>query len=249
MLRDIGVKHAINYSRKLGINSPLAPDLSLALGSSSTTLLELMTAYSTFANMGSRPEPVFITKITDNEGYVLEETRPSITQAIEPAEAYIMTSLLQGVVENGTGWRARSIKRPSAGKTGTTNNLNDAWYMGYIPGLVAGAWIGYDEERPLGRHETGSKAAAPIWVKFMKKASKSIPTKNFPMADGIEFARIDPDTGLMATPDTQEPAFEVFKIGTKPKDNSPPKNLAKPNDFFIMDADDTPVKKPKKGLF
>jgi len=144
------------------------------------------------------------------------------------------------VVEHGTGWRARALKRPSAGKTGTTNNLNDAWYMGYIPGLVAGAWIGYDEERPLGRLETGSKAAAPIWLSFMKKATRGTPIKNFPMPDGVEFAKIDPETGLLATISTDEPLFEVFKVGTKPTETSPEKNLSRPNDFFMMDAGDGP---------
>ncbi len=237
VLRDIGVSSAIKYARKLGIQSPLARDLSLALGSSAVTLLEMSTTFATFDNLGRRPEPLFVTRVTDNKGRILEDNAPTSTQVISPATAYIMTSLLQGVVQNGTGWRAKSIKRPSAGKTGTTNNLNDAWYVGFIPGMVAGAWIGYDGERPLGKHETGSKAAAPIWVKFMKDAMKDKPVKNFTMPDGVEFAKIDPKTGLLATPGTAEPLFEVFKVGTKPTKYSAEKatSVQEP-DFLMMDA-------------
>ncbi|MEE8574539.1 MAG: penicillin-binding transpeptidase domain-containing protein, partial [Thermodesulfobacteriota bacterium] len=174
----------------------------------------------------------------------LEENKPQFSTALTPQTAYIMTSLLQGVVESGTGWRAKALKRPAAGKTGTTNNLNDAWFMGFIPGLVTGTWVGYDEESPLGRYETGSKAAAPIWVKFMKEAIKDRPVENFTMPDGVEFAKIDPKTGLLAGPKTVDPIFEVFKVGTKPTKMSPAKNSSRPNDFLIMDVEESPDKEP-----
>jgi penicillin-binding protein 1A len=237
VLRDIGVGRSIRYARKLGIVSPLARDLSLALGSSSVSLLELTGAYATFANMGNKPEPRFITRIVDKNGIVIEENKPEVEAAISPQIAYITTSLLRGVVEQGTGWRAKKLKRPAAGKTGTTNNLNDAWFVGYIPELVAGAWIGYDTEKPLGRHETGSKAAAPIWVSFMKKATEGMPVKDFPIPDGVEFAKIDPKTGLLANSQTEKPFFEVFKVGTKPTESAPLETtVKKPDDFLMLDA-------------
>ena len=245
VLRDIGVSRAVNYAQKMGIKSPLARDLSLALGSSSVTLLELTNAYATLANLGRRPEPVFITRTTDKDGNVIGEKGPKSEEVISPATAYIMTSLLKGVVDSGTGWRARALKRPSAGKTGTTNNLNDAWYLGFTPDLVAGAWIGYDEERPLGNHETGSRAAAPIWVRFMKGAIKGTPARNFPIPEGVEFAKIDPASGLLATSDTAEPLFEVFKVGTKPRAMSPPKIPRSQGDFLMLDAE-KPLEAPEQ---
>ncbi len=237
VLRDIGVGRAIRYARKLGIKAPLARDLSLALGSSSVSLLEITGAFATFANQGKRPEPIFIKRITDKNGNIIEENKPSSEPAISPQTAYIMTSLLRGVVEHGTGWRAKRLKRPVAGKTGTTNNLNDAWFIGYTPELVVGSWIGYDKERPLGRHETGSKAAAPIWVSFMKKAIKDTPVKDFSIPDGLEFAKIDPKTGLLANSRTEKPLFEVFKVGTKPTESSPEKKKnTRTDDFLMLDA-------------
>jgi penicillin-binding protein 1A len=251
VLRDIGVGRAIRYAKKLGIKSPLARDLSLALGSSSVSLLELTGAYATFANMGNKPEPRFITRIVDKNGVVIEENRPEITQAISPQIAYITTSLLRGVVEHGTGWRAKKLKRPAAGKTGTTNNLNDAWFVGYIPELVVGTWIGYDTEKPLGRHETGSKAAAPIWVDFMKKATRDMPVKDFPIPDGVEFAKIDPKTGLLANSQTEKPFFEVFIVGTKPTESAPEETaVKKPDDFLMLDAGHEEEKeKPDNSIF
>ena len=176
-MKDIGVKTAIANAKKLGINSPLAEDLSLALGSSAVTLLEMTNAFSTFANQGYRPEPLFISKITDKEGNIIEENVPTAEKVLSPETAYIMTNLLEGVVQHGTGFRAKALGRPAAGKTGTTNNLNDAWFIGYVPNLVTGAWVGYDEERKLGKHETGSRAAAPIWVKYMLGAIEGYPRR------------------------------------------------------------------------
>jgi penicillin-binding protein 1A len=220
VLQEVGVRKAIKYARKLGITSPLASDLSLALGSSAITLEEMTRAFATFENMGVRPEPLYITKIIDRDGNVLEENTPAGESVLTPETAYIMTSLLAGVVESGTGWRVRvNLKRPAAGKTGTTNNLNDAWFVGFVPGLATGAWIGYDSERPLGHHETGSKAASPIWINFMKEALKDTVPVNFPIPDGVEFVQIDKETGCLAGPETLKPIFEVFKTGTAPGPN------------------------------
>ncbi|HLE09522.1 MAG TPA: penicillin-binding transpeptidase domain-containing protein, partial [Thermodesulfobacteriota bacterium] len=230
--------------KRLGIESPLAPDLSLALGSSSVSLLELTRAFATFANMGQRPAPLFITKITDKYGNVLEENTPEAEEAISPQTAYIMTSLLESVIEDGTGWRAKALGRAVAGKTGTTNNTNDAWFLGYTPSLAAGAWVGYDGEQPLGRNETGARAALPIWLKFMEEATKGVAPENFPVPDGIEFARIDPSTGLLAEETTKDAVFEVFKSGTSPRISSAGrKNTREGKDFFLMDSGEEPDKK------
>jgi len=243
ILQDIGIPYAISYAAKLGISSPLSPDLSLALGSSALTLKEMVTAFATLDNMGKRPEPIFITKIVDRYGNVLEENAPSSTQVISPQTAYIMTSLLQGVVEHGTGWRARALGRPAAGKTGTTNNLNDAWFIGYVPGLVAGSWVGYDDEKQLGAHETGSRAALPIWLRFMKTVTQDTPVENFRVPDGIEFVKIDPETGRAATFDTKDPVFEVFKEGTAPAPGSAVTDIGDEppaEDFFMLDTGPRP---------
>lgn len=220
VLQDIGVKNAIEYAVRLGITSPLASDLSLALGSSAVTLKEMTTAFATFANQGYRPDLLFISRITDKNGEVLEENVPTAEEAISRETAYIMTNLLQGVVQNGTGFRAKALGRPAAGKTGTTNNLNDAWFLGYVPNLVAGVWVGYDDEKKLGKHETGSRAAAPIWVKFMKGATENTPIENFDVPDGVEFVKIDPETGFLASAMTEGVIFEVFKVGTTPTEFS-----------------------------
>jgi len=246
ILKDIGVDYAISYARALGITSPLTRDLSLGLGSSAVSLMELTTAYSTFDNMGNRPQPIYITKIVDKEGNVLEQNAPSITPALTPATAYVMTSLLQSVIEKGTGMRAKALGRPAAGKTGTTNDMNDAWFIGYVPGLAAGAWVGYDEQKQLGRGETGAMAALPIWLKFMKVATAGTPVRNFQVPEGVEFAKIDPETGLLAGPTTEDPLFEVFKTGTAPASTSTAKEKARSANFFMIDSDSKPrSKKPE----
>ena len=238
ILKDIGIDYTIEYATQLGIQSPLSNDLSLALGSSSLSLMEITSAYSTFANMGKKAEPIFITKITDKEGRIIEEILPSAQDVISPQTAYIMTNLLQGVIEEGTGQRAKSLGRPAAGKTGTTNNLNDAWFIGFTPDIIAGAWIGYDDERPLGHMETGARAALPIWLKFMQKSIAETPIKNFQTPEGVVFAKIDKLTGMPATNATERVLFEVFKEGTAP---TAPANLTGDDNvpvserFFEMD--------------
>lgn len=247
VLRDIGVSRAIEYSRRMGITSPLASDLSLALGSSAVSLKEMTTAFATLANMGTRIEPLSLLKVLDKDGFVLEETEPVVREAVSPQTAYIMTNLLQSVIEEGTGWRARVLKRPAAGKTGTTNNLNDAWFLGYVPGLATGVWVGYDEEKPLGRYETGSRAALPIWTRFMVEATRGTPVTDFTVPDSIEFAKIDPKTGLLATPATKNPVFEVFKAGTVPTATAGTADTSTSSDFFLLDTDMGEEELPLKG--
>ena len=236
ILHDIGIDYAIEYARKLGITSDLAKDLSIALGSSGVSLLELTKAYSVFANQGYLIEPVFITKIVDREGNVLEEAAPVRTKVIEKTTAYLMTHMLEGVVKYGTGWRVKALNRPVAGKTGTTNNLFDAWFMGYTPQYITGTWVGFDNEAPLGKSETGSRAASPIWLGFMKRILEDKPPKIFEVPEGIVFTKIDAETGLLPIPESKESVFVAFKEGTEPTEHSKrPGDIADTGDFFKKD--------------
>jgi len=223
LTKEIGIDYLIDYARKLGIESNLDRNYSLALGSSGMTLLELTNAYSVFANKGKLIDPVFIKKIEDNSGNILEEADPKSNQVIPNETAFIMTSMLKSVVNEGTGWRAKKLERPAAGKTGTTNNLHDAWFIGYTTDYITGTWVGYDQARTLGKNETGSKAACPVWIDFMQKIHKEIPKKDFEVPDNIIFQKIDAKTGLLPGPDTEKTIYECFVKGTEPKVRTPAK--------------------------
>jgi len=236
ILRDIGVDYAIDYARKLGITSHLSRDLSIALGSSGISLLEIVKAYSVFANGGYQVEPVFIAKIVDRDGNVIEEASPNRIKVIEKNTAYIMTSLLESVVKQGTGWRVRDLKRPVAGKTGTTNNLYDAWFVGFTPRYVTGTWVGFDEGGSLGKSETGSRAASPIWLGFMKRILQDKPVRAFQLPEGVVFSKVDAETGLLPIPESEKTIFECFKEGTVPTEyTKKPNTLTEPEQFFKSD--------------
>ena len=236
VLQDIGIDYAIDYARKLGITSHLSKDLSIALGSSGVSLLEIVNAYSVFANQGNFIEPSFVTKIVDRDGNVLEEMNPGRKKMIEKSTAYIMTTLLEGVVQNGTGHRIKALGRPVAGKTGTTNDLYDAWFVGYTPELITGTWVGYDDKQSLGEGETGSRAASPIWLGFMQRSLKGKPVRVFPVPEGVVFAKIDAETGLLPIPESQNTIFECFKEGTVPTELTPkPDTFTGTDDFFKSD--------------
>jgi penicillin-binding protein 1A len=238
--QDIGIDYIKDYAKKLGIPSTLQGDLSMALGSSSISLYELTKAYAVFANQGNIFKPIFIKKILDRDGNLLEENFPLFyprepsegEQVLSPQTAYLMTYLLEGVVQNGTGWRAKALGRPVAAKTGTTDQFLDAWFIGYTPELITGVWVGFDEEGSLGENETGSRAASPIWVTFMSKILNDKPIKDFPAPEGIEFMKIDPKTGHMSL--GRETILECFKEGTGPpqKITTQSKTIT---DFFKFD--------------
>ncbi|MBS1849439.1 MAG: PBP1A family penicillin-binding protein [Acidobacteria bacterium] len=166
----IGIKTVLDYTRRFGVTSNIPPYLPIALGAGEITLFEQTAAYSVFPNDGVRIAPHYITKVTDYEGRVLEEDFPEVKDVISARSARIMTSMLSDVVQHGTGIAANSLKLPLAGKTGTTNNFTDAWFMGFSPTLSCGVWVGFDEKRTLGAKETGARAALPIWMDFMKTA-------------------------------------------------------------------------------
>lgn len=225
LLSAIGVDYAINYARQLGINSSLTPTLALALGSSGLTLSELLTAYSAFANQGDRVEPYLIEKICDRNGNLIEEHQVKRVNVIPAPTAYIMTHLLQGVVEEGTGARAKELGRPAAGKTGTTNEMKDAWFVGYTPTVLTGVWVGYDDHNlSLGKGETGGRAACPIWVYFMKEYLKDKPVLSFPIPSGVVFARVNPGSGNVIRGEEQGGIFVAFAGDAPPEPKAPRAN-------------------------
>jgi len=234
ILQDIGIDYIIDYARKLGVKSDINRDLSIALGSSGTSLLEMVNTYSVFSNLGYLVEPVFITKIVDRYGNILEQSELKRKKVIDMTTAYIITHLLEGVVKSGTGWRVKELQRPVAGKTGTTNNLFDAWFLGYTPRYTTGVWVGFDQERPMGKGETGSRAAAPIWLHYMQGILKGKSVRTFNVPEGVVFAKIDATTGLLPIEESQEVAFECFKEGTVPTEYTPSSSteVITKDDFF-----------------
>jgi len=196
ILQDIGIDYAISYIINMGIESPLSRNLSVALGSSGVTLQELVRAYGVLGNGGKKVQPFFIRKIVDRTGNVFEETRVDAEQVIDPRIAFMTTYVMQDVVESGTGRRVKSIGRPVAGKTGTTNDTRDAWFVGFTPSLITGVWIGFDQEKNMGRQEVGGRAAAPVWLYFMEKVLKDKPVESFPVPEGIVFIKVNAKTGL-----------------------------------------------------
>jgi penicillin-binding protein 1A len=236
LLMDVGIEETTSLARTLGISSPLSQDLSIALGSSGLSLLELAGVYSVFANEGNLIEPIFITKILDRNGNVLELHEPRKTRVLDKATAYIMTHMLTSVVQSGTGRRVRALGRPVAGKTGTTNDLYDAWFLGFTPNYITGTWVGFDEEQPLGKGETGSRAASPIWLGFMQEVLKDKPVLEFSIPESVVFSQIDDETGLLPGPESTKTRFEVFKEGTAPTEISQPTDtVVEEEDFFKLD--------------
>ena len=215
LLEEIGVDYAASYATNMGITSTLTKNLSMALGTSGVTLQELVRAYGVLANEGKRVQPFFITKIVDRTGHVFEEAQVKVEQVIDPRIAFMTSYVMQDVVESGTGQRVKRLGRPVAGKTGTTDDTRDAWFMGFTPSLVAGVWVGFDQERSLGRQEVGGRAAAPIWLYFAEKALQGMPVEVFPIPEGIVFTKVDPKTGAPAKPSTRG-IFECFLEGTTP---------------------------------
>ena len=220
LLSQIGVNYAINYARQLGVRSPLTSTLALALGASGVTLEELLTAYSPFVNQGDRVEPCLIEKILDRKGRLVEEHQVVRESVISPQTAYIMTHLLQGVIEEGTGQKAKELGRPAGGKTGTTNEMKDAWFIGFTPSTLAGVWVGYDDHTlSLGKGETGGRAACPIWLYFMKEWLKNEPLETFPIPSGVVFARINSGSGLVTRADDPSGVYAAFS-GAPPSEGS-----------------------------
>lgn len=220
LAEDIGIEKVIRFARQMGIKGDLKRNLSLSLGSSGLSLMELTSAYGVFANQGIRVEPIFIKNITDNSGQILEYSTPVAQEVLSRQTAYILTNIMEDVIQRGTGKGARILERPLAGKTGTTNDFTDAWFIGYAPNIVTGTWVGFDEIRTLGHGETGARAALPIWISYMTTALAQIPPMIFPLPEDVLFVKIDPYNGLLAPAALTEFEVEIFKKGTEPREVS-----------------------------
>ncbi len=217
VMHELGPKQVNLYARRLGIESPLPPYLAVALGAAEATLTEMTSAYSVFPNRGVRMKPYGILKVSDREGNVLEENRPEAHDAIRADTAYVVMNLLQGVVQRGTGAKAAALHWPLGGKTGTTDDYTDAWFIGFDPDITLGVWVGLDQKKPIGRNQTGAEAALPIWIDIMKAwigDRKEPPT--FEAPGNIIFVPIEKGTGMPAVAGTPGAIEEAFIAGTQP---------------------------------
>ncbi len=219
LAEEIGIEHVVEVARRFGITSPLPPYLPLALGAAEITLLEHASAFSVFPGDGIRIEPHLIRRVTSYDGLTLEEARPMVHDVISPETARTMVAMMSEVVAFGTGMRAKELGRPSAGKTGTTNDFSDAWYMGFTPRFTGGVWVGNDDKRiSLGKKETGSRAALPIWLAVMKAAHEGLPVEEFANVEALE-KQVEGRLVKVDTPDTAP---------TEEEDVTPPKPVRPP---------------------
>jgi penicillin-binding protein 1A len=208
LMDKLGPPRVIEYAKRLGISSPLPPYLSVAIGAAESTLIEMVSAYSAFPNQGVRMAPLMLREVVDREGNVLEQQRPQPQEAIRADTAYIVTSLLQGVVQQGTATSARVLDWPVGGKTGTTDDYTDAWFIGFDPDITIGVWIGFDQKRPIGNNQTGTVAALPIWIEIMKTW---VAGRRKVLEEPPTFARPNNVTTVMT-----DRGPEVFIVGTEP---------------------------------
>ena len=247
ILEDVGIGYVLKFVKKLGIESPIKRDLSVALGTSGVSMPEFTAAFAAFANGGERVKPIFIKKVVTMKGEVLEENFPYVEleekeereeeeeepssspapapvlkeRVLSPQHAYIMTHLLEGVVQHGTGQAAKALGRPVAGKTGTSSDSADAWFIGYTPSLLAAVWVGFDDKSSIGKNETGARAALPIWISFMAQALRNTPVEPFKVPPGVTLVRVDLETGLPSNGASHETIMEAFVDGTLPGERTP----------------------------
>ena len=220
LLEQVGVESVIEMARRVGIKSDLRREMALALGVSEVTLLELISAYGVFANAGVRAEPFAIRKVIDSQGHILMQHRPTPQEVMAPETAYVLVNVMKGVMERGTGARAKVLQRPLAGKTGTSADATDVWFVGFTPNLVAGVWVGYDLKRSLGPVETGGRLALPIWMHFMRKALLGTAPHEFPVPNGVVTVPVDLHTGRPGLPGTNGTINEYFVEGTEPEETA-----------------------------
>jgi penicillin-binding protein 1A len=266
IVQEVQVPYLISFSKRLGMNTQMANDLSIALGSSAISLSELTKLYAIYPRLGRKVDPIYYSEVKDRDGKILEEIKsvapPPVEevlkkalasmpteapsgelklenpnpdaprairlpeyplandpdQVLDPRIAFVATHLMKEVVSFGTGQEAKALGRPAAGKTGTTNDYLDAWFMGFTPYVVTGVWVGYDAQKPIGNNETGARAALPIWLDYMKEAVKNSPELDFPVPPGVVFASIHPQTGKPVPPNASYAIKEAFIDGTEPKD-------------------------------
>jgi len=233
LMNKVGVDDVIELVKRLGIKGPFSRDLTLALGSCSVTPMELVSAYCAFANGGYRPTPITVLSVSDSRGRTLEASSINVEQVMSTETAYLVTSMLKDVVTTGTAKSARWLGMPVAGKTGTTSKYVDAWFVGYNTSIVAGVWVGYDDQKSLGRGEAGARAALPVWLNFMASTKGDSAADDFPVPEGIEFVEVDRATGLLPGEKTTERVVECFKKGTAPGEKAT--ETAKPPQITLPD--------------
>jgi len=254
LLQNIGIGAFTDKLRDFPFNRDFPRQLALSLGATEVTLEQLTEAYVTLASDGLQWKPVSIQQVQDRSGRSLhrsvaghrcqvchvdpvlsvgEGMRPA-RRILEPESSFLITNMMKGVIKNGTGRRARALKRPAAGKTGTTNKQLDAWFIGYTPQILTGVWTGRDVPSPMGKRETGSRAALPAWLSFMQKIHRGREIRDFTPPEGIEWVAIDRKTGKLAGPDTKAPLLEAFKQGSAPTEvaDSERKAVEESGDFF-----------------
>ncbi|MCA1764771.1 MAG: PBP1A family penicillin-binding protein [Desulfobulbaceae bacterium] len=219
LLQKVGIESVRSLAGRMGISAPLDDNLSLALGTSGVSLLEMTGAYNVFAGRGLYRSPLFVTKVVDRYGNILENgDNQEVRRALPPKDAYLVTDLLKGVIEYGTGRSAQGLSVEAAGKTGTSDGNLDAWFIGYTPELAAGVWLGFDRNITLGKHETGGRSATPIWLDFMKKANLLNPAerKSFTVPEGVVFLPMDPSTGEIKAENSPGVVDVAFKESLLP---------------------------------
>jgi penicillin-binding protein 1A len=243
-LQQVGVKAAAAWAHKLGITTKINEDLSMALGSSCVYLWDLTNVFALFNQMGQRPHFIFLRRVLDRDGRILEDhssfydpwtTLPDriaagyahlyqpVEQVIQPETAFVTHHLMEQVCKPpGTGARAAALNKPVAGKTGTTNDLFDAWFLGYSRDLVTGVWVGYDTyDTPMDKYQTGGHTALPIWLDYMQRALKGVPQAGFEApTENIVWVSVDADTGKRAGPDTRQAVLESYLKGTEPPEEA-----------------------------
>ncbi|MBP9144294.1 MAG: PBP1A family penicillin-binding protein [Thermoanaerobaculia bacterium] len=215
----VGAQRAIDFARRCGITTPLPPYPSLALGSADLVPMEVAAAYATFANQGVLVKPYLVERVLSGSGGTLERHEAEAVKAVEPATAFVLTSMLQGVIDRGTGARLADLPLDIAGKTGTTNDYTDAWFVGYTPRFTILVWVGYDQKRSLGKKMTGAEAALPIWREIAESGLRDgwlMEGEQFVAPPGVEFRSVEYRTGLAATPAAERTIQEAFIAGTGP---------------------------------
>lgn len=265
IVQALQIPFVMEYAKRLGLNGQFNADLSISLGSGSVDLVNLTKVYALFPRLGRAVNPIFFSLLKDRDGKVLEENKngslptqlqaptPMSTQSplptyplsndpdqvLDPRVSYVMTHLMKEVVAYGTGHAAQGLGRAAAGKTGTTNDYLDAWFMGFTPHVVTGVWVGFDNHRSIGHGETGAKAALPIWLEYMREAVKNYPNEDFRVPPGVVFANINPVTGKLAPANSSSAIQEVFVEGTQPTEMTDKTGLSTESqtEFFKEDVE------------
>ena len=212
VLQTAGLDATVAFAEAAGVTTILRKDLSLALGSSEVRLIDLVNAFGVFPSGGLTLPPQWLVRVGEKT-----VERPEVRRVMDPASAWLMTSLLRTVVTEGTGRRAAVLRFPVAGKTGTTNENRDAWFVGFSPEILCGVWIGYDDLKPLGSREEGGRAAVPVFVRVMKAAHEGRAVRDFFIPPGIVTREIDPETGVAVLPTAEKRLTEYFLEGTEPE--------------------------------